>query len=408
MPPSGYGPRGSQREKQAAAETAVDLAEDGTTNGLGTGSLIATSGQSAYSPASYRTHPTTLEAPWLSRRFHCSSPMSTARSLPRQGSYRPDDRRGGEAEGGQDTFCRHERRPPRGLSMLIEPLELSTPIAAFNGGLIARPDMTVIEQQVIPDEVTPAAIELLNAHAMSVWTYRGTDWFVLDPQGPCLAREARTVGFDPTPVESFTPVSDGVTKIVGVSDNHDAVQKTATAVREQFGDHVSASRSLPYYADVTHPQANKGGVVRYLSRRYRIPAEKIAAIGDGPNDVLMFVPSGLSIAMGNVSREVRRAARRVTTTNEDEGFANGWSGSSCPDPGLNSTRNCHGCTGGHGRGCPSDLRHHGRSREENDLSGPCTAWRATRRPMTASPGPSGPTTCRSSIWRSCRRCSAAW
>ena len=137
-----------------------------------------------------------------------------------------------------------------------------------------------------------------------------------------MAREARTVGFDPTPVESFTPVSDGVTKIVGVSDNHDAVQKTATAVREQFGDHVSASRSLPYYADVTHPQANKGGVVRYLSRRYRIPAEEIAAIGDGPNDALMFVPSGLSIAMGNASREVRRAARRVTTTNEDEGFAN--------------------------------------------------------------------------------------
>ena len=63
-------------------------------------------------------------------------------------------------------------------------------------------------------------------------------------------------------------------------------------------------------------------MVRYLSRKYRIPAEKIATIGDGPNDVLMFVPSGLSIAMGNVSREVRRAARRVTTTNEDEGFAN--------------------------------------------------------------------------------------
>ena len=66
-------------------------------------------------------------------------------------------------------------RPPRGMSMLIEPLELSTPIAAFNGGLFARPDMSVIEQQVIPDEVTPAVIELLAAHEMSVWVYRGAD-----------------------------------------------------------------------------------------------------------------------------------------------------------------------------------------------------------------------------------------
>ena len=28
-------------------------------------------------------------------------------------------------------------RPPRGMSMLIEPLQLATPIAAFNGGVIA-------------------------------------------------------------------------------------------------------------------------------------------------------------------------------------------------------------------------------------------------------------------------------
>jgi hydroxymethylpyrimidine pyrophosphatase-like HAD family hydrolase len=41
-----------------------------------------------------------------------------------------------------------------------------------------------------------------------------------------------------------------------------------------------------------------------------------------PNDVLMFAHSGLSIAMGNASPEVQHAARRVTTTNSDEGFAN--------------------------------------------------------------------------------------
>jgi len=29
-------------------------------------------------------------------------------------------------------------RPPRGMSMLIEPLKISTPIAAFNGGIIVQ------------------------------------------------------------------------------------------------------------------------------------------------------------------------------------------------------------------------------------------------------------------------------
>ncbi len=39
-------------------------------------------------------------------------------------------------------------RPPRGMDMLIEPLKLQTPIAAFNGGLIADPDMKVLESML--------------------------------------------------------------------------------------------------------------------------------------------------------------------------------------------------------------------------------------------------------------------
>ncbi len=98
--------------------------------------------------------------------------------------------------------------------------------------------------------------------------------------------------------------------------------RAVDAARERFGDHVSAARSQPYYADVTNPDANKGSVARYLAQPYQIPFEEIATIGDLPNDVLMFAHVGLSIAMGNASPEVQRAARRVTTSNEDEGFAN--------------------------------------------------------------------------------------
>jgi Cof subfamily protein (haloacid dehalogenase superfamily) len=213
-------------------------------------------------------------------------------------------------------------RPPRGMSMLIEPLQLTTPIAAFNGGVYVHPDMTVIEQQTIPDEVTPTIIEVLGAHQLDVWVYRGADWFIRDPNAPHVARETFTVRFDATVIDSFASVSQGVAKVVGVSDDYDAVQKGVDAVRERLGDHVSAARSQPYYCDVTNPHANKGEVAQYLSRTYQIPTEQIATIGDQPNDVLMFGHSGLSIAMGNASHEVQEAARRVTTSNEDEGFAN--------------------------------------------------------------------------------------
>jgi len=41
-------------------------------------------------------------------------------------------------------------RPPRGMSMLIEPLNLTTPIAAFNGGLMVNPDMSGLTSTCCP------------------------------------------------------------------------------------------------------------------------------------------------------------------------------------------------------------------------------------------------------------------
>jgi Cof subfamily protein (haloacid dehalogenase superfamily) len=219
------------------------------------------------------------------------------------------------------TFAVTSGRPPRGMEMLVEPLALAAPLAGFNGGVVVEPDLEVVEERLLPDELVPRSIELLESSGLSVWVYRDRDWLVRDPQGPHVDREAHTVQFEPTVVESFDGVEGRVAKIVGVSDDYDAVAAATAAERDRFGDQVSASTSQPYYVDVTHPRANKGDVLRFLSEHYGIPPEEIAAIGDMPNDVLMFALAGVSVAMGQSSSEVQRAARHVTAANDDDGFA---------------------------------------------------------------------------------------
>ncbi|WP_219069148.1 Cof-type HAD-IIB family hydrolase [Candidatus Mycobacterium methanotrophicum] len=213
-------------------------------------------------------------------------------------------------------------RPPRGMSMLIEPLELTTPIAAFNGGLIVDTQMRTLVQQVLPRDLVLPIAAALRAFSLDVWIYRGTRWYVQNATGPHIAKETATVGFAPVVVEAYTELVDDVSKIVGVSDDTAAVAAAGEAVRTNFGDHVSAACSQPYYMDITHPHANKGFVAGWLAERYNISTNQIATIGDMPNDVLMFAHCGLSIAMGNANPDVQRAARRITTSNETEGFAN--------------------------------------------------------------------------------------
>jgi Cof subfamily protein (haloacid dehalogenase superfamily) len=213
-------------------------------------------------------------------------------------------------------------RPPRGMAMLIDPLKLTQPLAAFNGGVLIKPDLTtVVDQKFLPAGVPEMVIEAIENHGLDIWVYTDTGWFVRDPNAPHVAREQWTVKFPPTVVKTFAGLLGRVAKIVGVGDDYDRVAKCEKDVQQAGGAHISAARSQPYYLDVTHPQANKGGVVLAMSKRLNIPAEEIATIGDMPNDVLMFEKSGVSIAMGNASKEVQSSATYVTATNEDEGFA---------------------------------------------------------------------------------------
>src|SRR6266705_2715404 len=156
-------------------------------------------------------------------------------------------------------------RPAFGMRMLVEPLRLKAPIAAFNGGLIVPPDR-------------------LDR---------------LDRSG----------------------VIDHAYKIVGVSTDFELLARCERELAAELGTSATVARSQLYYLDVTHPLANKGHAVERLSQRLDIPASAIAAIGDGRNDMAMFAVSGLAIAMGNAAKEVQEAADFVSASNEEDGFA---------------------------------------------------------------------------------------
>jgi Cof subfamily protein (haloacid dehalogenase superfamily) len=212
-------------------------------------------------------------------------------------------------------------RPPRGMSMLFDDLALETPIAGFNGGMFVKPDLSIIEQKTLPPDVAAAALKLISEHGLDAWVYSGADWLVTKPKAPHVDREAWTVKFQPTVVADFDGRLDKVAKIVGVSDDLERVKKCEADAQAAFGERAAASRSQPYYLDVTHKDANKGAVADYLSAHLNVPESEIATIGDQPNDVLMFKRSGLSIAMGNASDEVKAQATKTTASYNDEGFA---------------------------------------------------------------------------------------
>jgi Cof subfamily protein (haloacid dehalogenase superfamily) len=212
-------------------------------------------------------------------------------------------------------------RPPFGLRMLVEPLNLRLPMGAYNGAALVMPDMTVLEQLLLPSAAARTAIAVLRDFALDIWVFTGARWLVEHGDGAYVEREERTVRVPPTVVERLDSHLDASGKVVGVSQDFARLAACEPVARLKLGASATVVRSQPYYLDITPAGTNKGVAVAALALRLGLPASAIATIGDMENDVAMFRQSGLSIAMGNASPEVKRLADATTLANEDDGFA---------------------------------------------------------------------------------------
>jgi len=212
-------------------------------------------------------------------------------------------------------------RPPRGMAKLIEALSISLPCAGFNGGVIFEPGGAMIEARWLAPAVAGAILELLARAGVCAWVFAGEDWFLTDAQGPEVWRERRTIDFEPTVTADLRAVPGPIGKIVGVSDDHAQLDACEALARETLGGAASIERSQSYYLDFAHPEASKGLAVTAIARRTEVSLAGVAVIGDMYNDLSMFAVAGLPIAMGQAPAPVRAAAREVTASNREDGFA---------------------------------------------------------------------------------------
>lgn len=219
------------------------------------------------------------------------------------------------------AFAIVSSRPPRGLRSLIATLGIATPVAGFNGGVIASADLAVLAVHPLSPDVARHSLAIFDERGVEVWVFAGQDWLLRRADDAYVGLEKRTVSFEPTVVEDFEPFLGNAAKIVGVSADFERLARCEREIRPALAGEATVARSQPYYLDITHPRANKGFAVTQIAELLRLPLTEIAVIGDGPNDVAMFERAGLSIAMGNAAPEVQQAADCVTGSNQDDGFA---------------------------------------------------------------------------------------
>ncbi|MFW7268121.1 HAD family hydrolase [Gluconacetobacter sp. Hr-1-5] len=219
------------------------------------------------------------------------------------------------------TLCLVSSRAPRGMEMFLGPLGIDTPYAGLNGGLVARPDGTILSRLSLAPETTREAVATLHEDDVSAWLFIGRDWLITDLHGPYVARERETVRTDPVVVPDFTGHYHDVGKIMGASTDFPRLAQVESRLAALLAGHASVHRSSEYYLDITHPQANKGYAAMELARLMGVDIGEVACIGDMNNDVPMLDEAGVAIAMGNAPDAVKTHAHFVTAANTADGWA---------------------------------------------------------------------------------------
>jgi Cof subfamily protein (haloacid dehalogenase superfamily) len=198
-------------------------------------------------------------------------------------------------------------------------IHLRAPQITYNGAVIADPATDrMLSLSLVPPEAAPGVIEFLLDHGVPpiacATDHVYMDARITDPDNWVAPPDGAGSFLD----DIRKAPAEGLIKIVGESDEESIARIRPLAIA-QFGSSLYVTQTSYRLIEFLNPAASKGAALRQIAERLGVDRSEIIAFGDSHNDLTMFAEAGLSVAMGNASAEVKRAADLVSLPCEEDG-----------------------------------------------------------------------------------------
>jgi HAD superfamily hydrolase (TIGR01484 family) len=223
----------------------------------------------------------------------------------------------------------------------IDAIEHDGYVIAAGGSLLCEASSgATIERRVMARGIVADAAEVLvdcghrtlvlKDHHAAGYEYLVVGRGELDPASqwwfetlPVRLRFIESIDEDPDPHDTVR---------VGVVSGASELAPLAERLRRDLGESIflqhwaavtatSATGSSTHLLEIFDPEVNKWTMLEALCRREGFDPGRIAAIGDGLNDVEMLANAGMGVAMENADEAVARHARNRTGHHDRDGLA---------------------------------------------------------------------------------------
>lgn len=199
-------------------------------------------------------------------------------------------------------------------------LQLNLPLITYQGALVKYADGREVYHRPIPMQTARELAQFLLPYEYHVNIYIADELYMEkdSPEG------RRYVAIAKVPIHLVEHLTEALmqdpSKMVVIAGSEE-LDRLALDVRSSFGNSLQITKSKATFLEFAHPQATKGIALAHLANSLGIGAASVMAIGDSPNDLDMIEYAGWGVAMGNAVAEVKKKARYVTKSNDDDGVA---------------------------------------------------------------------------------------
>ena len=218
-------------------------------------------------------------------------------------------------------------RPKSGIIPYFEQLGLTDEeyIIMNNGCTVYNTkSWQLLDYAQISNKELDALNQSIETHSQVFLTLTSEEsYYVVGNQVPDLVEYDAGLVFDTAKAISLSDLklnSEIIFQAMFMAESNylDSYQKDQERI---LGEKFSVVRSQSYIFEAMPKGNTKATALRKLSEKLGYSFDVVMAIGDAANDLEMLKFSGLSVAMGNASDEIKSHCQYVTDTNDQAGVA---------------------------------------------------------------------------------------
>lgn len=213
------------------------------------------------------------------------------------------------------------------LKQLIKELQLDVPHVFLAGALVYNP---IKELVLLEDDIDQSAVLTVDEFAgkNSIYLELSTkDRLYYNLADDFFVSRRKRISNEPCEIVEVKKLLE-TERVLNMrfilSDDRNKI--AYGELRDKLSDKLNFQIGYPFdeqleVVNMTSLEVSKVSALRHLCQYFKISPDETLAIGDSPIDLPLIENVGLGIAMGNARDEVKKKAKAVTSSVDDDGVA---------------------------------------------------------------------------------------